>query len=528
MNKQKREETSDKSKSFFGRVGIISAVTFMTAVSLTACSMSSQSAGSDGKSQGRQETGTVAAADENAAKERVDTGFVLTGPDSYDSADTPILVDIDNDDNTVTFLNLDIGRRYTLSLDGTTKLYDKYGESISLEQIKKGDIVDVKFLKSKKHLTSMQLCPRAWSYNYVERYEINTVRREVTIGQEVFKLSDNIQYLSDGRNIEEMDLNAADILSFQGIDKEILCVNVEKGHGYLRLVNDENFIGGWIEIGQSLIQHITEDMLLAVPEGSYQVNISHNGSGGTKSVVINRNEETTLDIGDLEIAEPKYGTILFSLAPSGAKIYIDGAEVDASQPVVLEYGIHQLIAKADGYQTITRYLRVGAETAGIDVVLDAIESGEEESTESTAETDSSSATDAVTNYYKVYVDAPEGVEVYLNGNYVGISPCSFRKNAGTHIITLRKTGYETRSYTVQIDDEEKDFSYSFADLVKIPDESSAEASAESSSEVSKESSSETSKDTSGEESKETSKETSEETSTAESKESSENSSKEKQ
>ena len=65
------------------------------------------------------------------------------------------------------------------------------------------------------------------------------------------------------------------------------------------------------------------------------------------------------------------------------------------------------------------------------------------------------------------MDAPEGVEVYLDGNYVGISPCSFRKYSGSHIITLRKSGYETRSYTIQVDKEEKDVSYSFADLERF-------------------------------------------------------------
>ena len=65
------------------------------------------------------------------------------------------------------------------------------------------------------------------------------------------------------------------------------------------------------------------------------------------------------------------------------------------------------------------------------------------------------------------MDAPAGAEIYVDGNYVGISPCSFRKTSGSHVITLRKTGYETRSYTVQIDDEKKDFSYSFADLVAL-------------------------------------------------------------
>lgn len=389
-------------------------------------------------------------------------------PGDYDSADTAILVARDTDDNTVTFLNLNIGRRYTLSMDGTTNFYNKYGEGIALSQIATGSIVDVTFLKSVKYLTSMQLSTAAWSHEKVENYEINNLRNEVAIGGQTYKLTKNTQYLSGGRNIDRMDINAADVLSFQGIDKTVLSVSVEKGHGYLRLVNDENFVGGWIEIGQFRIQRISEDMLLTVPEGSYQVNISHNGSGGVKSVVINRNEETALDIGDLEVAAPKTGKVLFSLNPAKANLYIDGTETDVSQPVVLEYGIHQLIAKAQGYKTITQYLRVGQESAGIDIVLEAIKENDTDvsSTSSTSSTGSSStAVDVKTDYYKVYVDAPEKAEIFLDGNYVGISPCSFKKAAGTHVITLRRAGYIPRSYTVQVDQEDKDISYSFAELV---------------------------------------------------------------
>ena len=195
-----------------------------------------------------------------------------------------------------------------------------------------------------------------------------------------------------------------------------------------------------------------------MPEGNYQVNISNKGGGGIKSVTINRNQETTLDIGDLEIPEPQYGMVLFSLSPSSAELYIDGEKVDPSGPVDLIYGIHQLIARAEGYQSVTQYIRVAQESAGINVVLEHNESEEEEESKESPE-------DTLTDYYKVYVNAPEGVEVYVDGNYVGISPCSFRKNAGVRVITLRKSYYETRSYTVQVDDEEKDMSLSFADLV---------------------------------------------------------------
>ena len=65
-----------------------------------------------------------------AAPERVDTGFVLTNAKSYDSADTAVIVKIKEDDGTITFLNLDTGRKYTLSYDGTSSITDKYGSAL--------------------------------------------------------------------------------------------------------------------------------------------------------------------------------------------------------------------------------------------------------------------------------------------------------------------------------------------------------------------------------------------------------------
>ena len=69
--------------------------------------------------------------------------------------------------------------------------------------------------------------------------------------------------------------------------------------------------------------------------------------------------------------------------------------------------------------------------------------------------------------YYVTVDSPTDVELYLDGNYVGITPCSFKKEAGSHVLTLRKTGYTSKSYTIQVDSEEKNISYSFLDLTLL-------------------------------------------------------------
>ncbi len=378
---------------------------------------------------------------------------IVYGPDSYDSQDTAVLLSKDTTQNTVTLYNRRVGRQYTLQVVGTSTLCDKYGEPLSLAQFQPGDIVELTFLKDLKRLNSMEISTESWSNTSVSRYELDWERKVLTIGEDVYNLSEDTILLSEGEIIEVMDLHPVDRLSFKGMGNDVLSISVEKGHGYLRLENDVNFIGGFIEVGQTMIRTIEEDMLLTVPEGTYEVLISHNGGGGTKKVTIGRQQEVTLDIGDLEVVQVQYGTVIFTTSPEDVVLYIDGSKVDADAPVKLEYGIHQIIAIADGYDTMTSYIKVGQESAGIELVLD------EEGEENQKDKDD-------TEYYKVHIDAPENVEVYLDGNYVGIAPVSFKKEAGTHTITLRKSGYETRSYTVAIDDEEKDISYSFADLVE--------------------------------------------------------------
>lgn len=400
-----------------------------------------------------------------------DTGFMLTGPGSYDSADTAVVTHINTEEKTITFYNYRVSKKYTLHYDGATGYADKYGQAMSLAQIREGDIVDITFLKSKKRLDSLRLSTDSWSNEFAQKYEFNTKRHDVSVGSDVYKITSDTLIFSQGQQIELMDLNSADILTFHGVDNTVYSIVVERGHGYLRLEGDENFIGGWIEVGQELIRPISEDMLLTVPEGSYDVAISLRNSGGVKKVIINRNKETTLNIGDLEVEEIRYGQILFVTTPSDASVYVDGAKVDTGGPVELEYGIHQVIATAAGCNTVTAYFRVSQPSASLDVTLTVSENGddtdEEDETGSSAagSTDgSASVPPVVTGSYMVHVDAPEGVEVYLDGNYIGISPVSFKKVEGAHIVTLRRTGYETRSYTIQVDNEEKDISYSFTEL----------------------------------------------------------------
>jgi hypothetical protein len=419
----------------------------------------------------------------------------------YDSEDAAIVVSKDLEAKTIQLQNITSARRYTLAYNGTTTIYDKNDQAMSMGQLPLGSVVNVRFYMPNKTLAYIKENPDCINLKDVTNYSMNLTKGTITIGGTVYNISGQVVVLSDGQETDMMTVNQVDAINVWGYKNMIYSIEIDKGHGYLRLQNEDNFVGGWIEVGTSVITKITKDMLIVVPEGTYIVTISNKGTEATQQITFNRNEEMAWDLGNIEMKEPDTGNIIFTLTPLTAKVVIDGNEVDTSYAVSLTYGLHRMTVSADGYDTISQYIRVGEPQANIAVELTKTEetSTEEETTEqesteketteeetteeettkeeetteektseektSEEETESTQVASATTGKYKVYIDAPEGVEVYLDGNYIGITPTSFDKVSGSYVISLRKTGYQTRSYTLQIDNEEKDLNYTFSDLI---------------------------------------------------------------
>ena len=404
----------------------------------------------------------------------VETGFKVTKAGTYDSVDmNAVITAIDTENKSITFLNHTTGRRYTLNYDGASCFYDKYGSSRVVDQFALGDVVDLTFLKAKKLINTLTESTSIFSYDSINDYSLNEDGSGMVIAGENYRFdNDRLFIFAKGNRIELMDVNECDVLTVKGYDHDIYSIVVNQGHGYLRLKGEDYFLGGCIEVGK-IIRNVDENMLLTVPEGTYDVLISNERHEGKATVTIEADKETTLDVSEfVSVDNTQYGTLIFATTPQDAEVYIDGELVDTSGPYLTEYGIHQLIAKAEGYATTTQYIKVGQANATLDITL------EKENEKSDSDTASVSPTPIVTTYvtsavisadtsaYKVTIESPTDVEVYVDGSYVGIAPVSFPKVAGTHVVTLRKDGYTTRSYTITLDSLLQNETFSFSSLTE--------------------------------------------------------------
>lgn len=342
----------------------------------------------------------------------------------------------------------------TYAYTGATTVQDKYGSAMSMVQLRPGDIADIKYNSELGRIGAIALSADAWNHEGVSKYNLDIGNGSASIGDETYSMSSNVQVFSEGRLIEADQIIQKDVLTFRGKGSTIMSIVVDRGHGYLDLENEQAVIGGWIEVGQTLISQIAPDMLFVVPEGNYTVRFSGAGIEEVREIVIERNKETILDLGDIEIPQPEKGLVTIVVTPETAQVFIDENKVDTTYPIRLSVGLHQITAKASGYDTVSEYFEVNGENQTVSLELGEFKTVSGNSISGESETKEA----------KITISTPEDAEVYQDNLYMGIAPVTYTKTAGSHTITLRRQGYITRSYSIEVPDDDKDVTYAFPDL----------------------------------------------------------------
>ena len=213
------------------------------------------------------------------------------------------LVGKNEDERKLKFISVEGGKLFELEYESKTPFLGKHGNSLTPAQIPLGEILDVTYSIHSKELIEVRVSSDAWTFTDVTKFDIVQDEGRMDIAGSTYKLP-KTAIVSYGDELATfMDVTNVDTLTVKGYGRKVCSVIVDRGHGYLRVLNDSYFEGGWIEIGQEIIKTVTEDMLIPVPEGNYHVRLTNRGYAAEEDVVIERDRESEIDLSKVDIKE---------------------------------------------------------------------------------------------------------------------------------------------------------------------------------------------------------------------------------
>lgn len=407
----------------------------------------------------------------------------------YDSEMLAVVKEINAEKMQITLFDIASQETFVLNYTGGSDIKDKYGQIISISQVSLGLMTEVGYQKEDKKLIKMQTSEKAWEYIGVHNLSINRSDRIMKIVQNKYKYTDDI-IIVDGDTLKSVtDLAEQDELTVRGYGETIWSVTVTKGHGVVKLTDQEAFLGGNVTIGYETMQQVTEDMRITVGEGNFNLTVENGKYSGTKNITVRRNEETVVSLSGLGPKAGQHGLVNFQIMPFGAELVIDKEPMSYSDAIELSYGDHNIQVSLGGYMTYNGILKVDASGKKIKIDLPEAQSSEEVTVVETGTSDEE-VTNSETEYndwslpvqnvssendsqeedelivdeeHSIFVQSPVGASVYLNGEFMGISPGKFKKAIGSHVLTFIREGYETISYPVEVEDDGLDTYLSFSE-----------------------------------------------------------------
>lgn len=419
------------------------------------------------------------------------------------------------EEDTITMLDVDTDEEFSVSYSSESNIVDKYDKPILAKTLFKGQMVDV-YLGEDDVLVTLQISKTAWEYLAATSLLYNTSAQAIMYNKVKYPYTDRLLVLDGEEEINLTDLHKLDYVTIRGNEDKICVISRTRGHGYITLTGDSDYIGGMIYVGTSIIAEITENMVLPVKEGTFDVTVQKGNLSGTKRITIGKDQTVVFNVSEYGLPAAQMGRVTFDITPSDAILYVDGEETNHKETIQLTYGEHEIEVVLGGYTTYSGTITVdrtenafaiklsessASEEEKEDDELEDIEDSIEDSIEddsweegsdsfegndSTSDTEDSEeqeeeepeidwieeeeeeTTEEIVNgvdeKHKITIICTEGVKVYLDGTYKGIiqgGKLEFTKVVGTYTVELKLDGYETKSYVIQVEDDGEDAQYRF-------------------------------------------------------------------
>jgi len=339
--------------------------------------------------------------------------------------------------NRIDIYVFDIGEMRSFLAEPHSVLRDRLGNPATLPQFVPGNVVYIHHAPNSNTVETAQLSAQVRMHREITGITVEDGGR-LLIGNRRYDLGNNPIVRHGGQTLALSSLDPIDLVSvgtFQ--DTFVTSIEVHRSHGDLLIPQNEDIIGGMVEVGTTIITALAdEDMRLRVPEGQNRVVIrGENIEPFIFDVTVNRGETANLNFNGLEFS---LGSLTIYTETENAVLHVGDRWQPVNEPFLMEFGVHYLLLEAVGYHPAYHTVTIGPTPQEHTINLEAI-------TRTRGTTVSTS---------------PAGARVYIDEEFRGLTPLFLELEVRRHVLTLEREGFLSTTDNIHVtDDGNTVFSY---------------------------------------------------------------------
>ncbi|OON98599.1 MAG: hypothetical protein ATN35_04390 [Epulopiscium sp. Nele67-Bin004] len=377
-----------------------------------------------------------------------------TVEDTFDFESNLNGVIISKDDEELWLYNLSNGDQVRIVVSQTTEIVDRYLKTIPFSSISVGEVVEIFYKPESRIATVIAVHADSWERAGVSGQNFNTETRILTLGDATYKLSSPQVILNEYNEVITTleNISNYDTLLVKGIGEQIYSIQVTTQAGAIQISNLPNS-NGRIEIDrqrQILLSDLAQNELIELTSGVHHIALYVDGYQTLvqDGVQIDSGQTYTLNAANLKLQEYSVG-IRLSTGGASYTLTINDKEYRSGQTAMLPTGEYDLKVIADGYETYTQTFRV-SDNMILQPTLVALPTGTTVAVEETP---------LPSSYSIRFNTIPEGAKVFIDGEYVGVTPATKSLGLGIYKVELELEGYERYSTSIIIEHEDVQLDY---------------------------------------------------------------------
>ena len=313
-------------------------------------------------------------------------------------------------------------------------LRDRFGNSITFSAFTPGDVVEIVHMEASTVIETARISAQAWPYRNIRDVVVNTETNEILIGNNRYTFSPYTVVSYKGEPMNITDVSEVDIVTVHIFDDKVVFVDIHQGSGIIRIPENDMIIQGTVEVANTTFTALAGEMEIRVPEGGHRVVIrGDNIEIFEYELTVERGGSASVNFDGLVLLA---GSLTVNVDDPYVTLTIDGEIQLTNSMIVLDYGTYMVSVTREGFVPFEREVTIGSADGAnheITVVLEEI----------------------IRARNVTLTTSPTGARIYLDGQYVGLSPVSLELELGRYTVAYALEGFIGGASDIWISSEEE-------------------------------------------------------------------------